>query len=501
MKLTHVVEIRQQQTQRIDPRQIQASEILAWTTSELEAAVEREMAENPALEAQDNNQGDALNAFSAALPLAAENSLSPVVPSRLSEMPDSYLRENAVSSLSSSSLSLVGAEGDNSDPLERVASHLSLRDHLRQQVGQVASGQTADLVRYLIECVDDRGYLLAETPEIAEQFRIAPAAVETAVTALQAMDPPGIGARDLRECLTLQLQYLEQADECHPLAPRILARCWEDLSARRVDRIAARLRVSLEAVQDALQFLQGALTPYPGSAFRPSGAGRASAGSPAVRPDLVFHRLEGGFRVELVRDFEAMLTVAPLWQKLAAQKPSASAAVTTGSGGSREEAMSRYIRDHVERAQGFLSGVSRRGQTLRRIAGCLVEIQQGFLETGNRAFLHPLTRQALAETLQLDESVISRAVADKWAQLPGGEVVPLDAFFGNAHAVRDALANLVAAENPRNPYSDDEIADLLTAQGFPLARRTVAKYRGLEKILPARLRRRAPETPLVSKAA
>jgi RNA polymerase sigma-54 factor len=92
-------------------------------------------------------------------------------------------------------------------------------------------------------------------------------------------------------------------------------------------------------------------------------------------------------------------------------------------------------------------------------------------------------------------------VAEKWAQLPGGEVVPLDAFFGNAHAVRDALAHLIASEDPASPYSDDEIADILTAQGFPLARRTVAKYRGLEKILPARLRKRETAPMVRPKAA
>jgi RNA polymerase sigma-54 factor len=199
-----------------------------------------------------------------------------------------------------------------------------------------------------------------------------------------------------------------------------------------------------------------------------------------VRPDLIFHRSEMGFTVELTRDYEASLSVAPLWQRLA-EKPD------TGA----DEAMRRYIRDHVERAQRFLSGVSRRGQTLRRIATLLTELQPGFLETGNRAFLRPLTRQTLAESLDLDESVVSRAVSDKWVQLPGGEVVALDAFFGNSHAIRDALAALIASENPGSPYSDDEIADLLSAQGFPLARRTVAKYRSLEKILPARLRRRS----------
>ena len=172
-----------------------------------------------------------------------------------------------------------------------------------------------------------------------------------------------------------------------------------------------------------------------------------------------------------------MIYVAPLWVRLA-------------EGESRDEAMRRYIKEHVERAQAFLTGVERRGKTLRAIARELVRCQSGFLETRNRAFLRPLTRQSLAEKLNLDESVISRAVADKWVMLPGGEVLPLDAFFGNSQAVREALVGLVNQENPQKPYSDDEIADLLTARGFPLARRTVAKYRGIERILPARLRKR-----------
>jgi RNA polymerase sigma-54 factor len=262
---------------------------------------------------------------------------------------------------------------------------------------------------------------------------------------------------------------------------RILRDCWDDLPARHEQRIASRLRATAEAVKEALRFIQTNFTPYPGSVFRPEGLlPRANPGSAAVRPDLVFHRSEAGFRVELTLDYDASLSVAPLWQRLA-EKPD------TGA----DEAMRRYIRDHVERAQRFLNGVSRRGQTLRRIAASLTELQAGYLETGNRAFLRPLTRQTLAESLELDESVVSRAVSDKWVQLPSGEVVPLDAFFGNSHAIRDALAALVAAENPVRPYSDEEIADILSARGFPLARRTVAKYRSLEKILPARLRRRS----------
>jgi RNA polymerase sigma-54 factor len=467
MRLTQTVEARQQQTQRIDPRQILASEILAWNIAELEAAVDRELAENPALEARDGET------FAPTVEAPA--------PSVAREAPPGLAAAPAVSPTPAGTVSSNLAPmviGDDDDPLERMASQQSLRDHLRQQAGQVPADVPGEVVRYLIENVDERGYLVADAREVAERFRVTRPDVEAAIQALQTMDPAGVGARDLRECLLLQAEFLDQAGEGNPLARRILQQCWEELVAHRTERIASRLKVHPKEVHHALAFLQRALTPYPGASFRPIGN---RGGAPPVRPDIVFHRTESGFLVELPRDFEHALLIAPLWKRLAEH----------GESGT-DEAMRRYIKDHVERAQTFLSGVERRGRTLRAIARELARHQMGFLETRDRAFLKPLTRQALAETLKLDESVISRAVADKWAQLPSGEVIPLDAFFGNSHAVREALAGLVATEDPQNPYSDDELADILTEQGFPLARRTVAKYRGLERILPARLRKRNP---------
>ena len=461
MRQTHSVEARQQQSQRIDPRQILASEILSWTTTELEAAVERELAENPALEARDEGdhwhprEGTGKDILSPALLLGAGTPAfdrAPVAP------PSVEWEE---------------------DPLDRIAQGRSLRDSLRDQVGQVADGIVAEVTRYLIEWVDERGYLAADLDEVADRFHVPPSCVEEGMGALQSMDPPGVGARDVRECLRIQIVALDQAGEAHPLARRIVFTCWEDLVAHREERIAGRLRAPVADVRAALCYLRTALSPYPGATFRGGAGARGVELVPPVRPDIIYHRTEAGFAVEIARDYDEALTVAPMWKHLSER------------GGVRaDESLRRYIREHVERAQIFLSGLTRRGRTLRLIAHTLAHIQQGFLETGNRAFLRPLTRQTLSEELELDESVISRAVAEKWAQLPGGEIVPLDAFFGNSHAVREALVALIEIENPQEPFSDDEIADRLIAGGFPLARRTVAKYRALEKILPARLRRR-----------
>lgn len=467
MRLSQTLEARQHQTQRIDPRQILASEILAWTTEELEAAIERELAENPALEAQENESFSALsNTQATAEPLSLTIAIG-------GKNDTATAAENTAPALQ-----VMGGGLDEEDPLDRVASNTTLREHLRSQVGQVKAGVPLELLRYLIENVDDRGYLIGDLDEMMERFRLTRTSLEEAVKALQSMDPAGVGARDLRECLLLQIDYLEQTGEGHALARRILTRCWDELVARREDRIASRLKVSPSEVSRAVRFLQQALSPYPGALFRPSDH-RAAASAPVVKPDILFLRTEAGIVVELARDFEQLVSVAPLWKRLA-----------DGSETHSDEAMRRYIRDHVDRAQSFMAGVSRRGRTLRAIAREIARVQQGYLETRNRAFLKPLTRQALAEKLKLDESVISRAVADKWAQLPSGEIIPLDAFFGNSQAVREALLNLISSESPSNPYSDDEIAAILTEQGFPLARRTVAKYRGIERILPARLRKR-----------
>lgn len=497
MRQSYALDTRQQQNQRIDPRQILASEILTWTAPELEAAIERELSENPALEVRENEtlpaalEGTGFGAAQSGGAGAAAPTVLSLVPGTAPPgEADHFNRESlsgaTTSSAGSSGTSTSGGGADNADdPMERVAASLTLHDHLRAQVGQVArNSREAFLVRDLIDCVDERGYLAADMDEIAADRATGRAEAEAAVIALQMMDPPGIGARDLHECLLLQATYLDQVGEGDPLAVPLLSRCWHELIARREAKIAQRLGAPLTDVQRALEFVQQRLTPYPGSAFRPGWgmgrSGRGGGGAPAVRPDIVFCRTEAGFAIEVPGDYAPHVMLAPLWQKLA-EKPESC----------KDDGMRRYVREHVERAEGFLHGLQRRGRTLRAIAQALAELQQGYIETGNRAFLRPLTRATLSERLALDESVISRAVADKFAQLPSGDVLPLDAFFGNAHAVRDALANLITGENPVNPYSDDEIADILTEQGFPLARRTVAKYRGLEKILPARLRRRA----------
>ncbi|MFY7951186.1 MAG: RNA polymerase factor sigma-54, partial [Armatimonadaceae bacterium] len=444
-----------------------------WNSEELEAAIERELAENPAL---DLREGESLHRDHsseltvATVSLASADSAEKSVPERILE---SRERKNEIP------LS-AAVDTPSSDPFDRMASGTSLREHLRRQIGPVLESHLDAcpvLLGFLIECVDERGWLEIDPVEVCEQFRLDRPRIESTVTALQSMDPPGVGARDLRESLLLQAEFLNGIDEGNPLAVRILQQFWDELSNQKLGRIATKLRLPQSEINDAVEFLRRALTPYPGASFR-SDSARNPELVASVRPDVIFRRTEAGYLVELARNYSEVLEVAELWQGLADGSTPA------------DEAMRRYVREHVDRAESLIHGISRRGRTLRLIARELARHQVGFLETRNRAFLKPLTRQQLSESLKLDESVVSRAVADKWAQLPSGEIVPLDAFFGNSQAIRESLLRLVQEEDPANPLSDDDLANELTELGFTVARRTVAKYRGVERILPARLRKR-----------
>ncbi|MFM7186263.1 MAG: RNA polymerase sigma-54 factor [Armatimonadota bacterium] len=459
MRLSSSIYQSQQQSQRIDPRQILASEIMSWSDRELEGAIERELAENPALEARDHN--GLFGTYGSTVGGTGQTS---------------SLKESGPRTLQLSALQ--DADGID-DPFDRVAGQVSLSEHLRSQLPDIKAMYpdiNLHALLYLIDNIDDRGYLDTDIADVVMSTKCDYEDANEALEALQQMDPPGIGARDLQESLILQTKHLIADGQGSQLALKILQDHWLDFTSNREQRICTRMRISPQLYAKGVEFIRKALVPYPASGFRPD-HGRAES-APAVKPDIVFIRTEAGIQVELARDFEKDIQVSGEWVSM------------HQSNELKDDASKRYVRDHVERAKAFMTGVARRGKTLKAIAILLAEEQHGFLETQNRTFLRPLTRQSLSQALELDESVISRAVADKWAQLPSGDLMPMESFFGNSEAVREALLNLLASEDPNAPYSDEDIAAILTEQGFPLARRTVAKYRSIERILPARLRKR-----------
>ena len=331
----------------------------------------------------------------------------------------------------------------------------------------------------LVNHLDPDGYLRESLVEIAFAHHRAVPDAERVLRLLQTLDTPGVGARDLQECLRLQAERLCDAHPAAPLLVRILTDGWDLLCARKTEALAKRLKADAAAVGDALRLLRKRLHPSPCAALPDP----ASPWNPAARaqPDVFFYIEERRIEVDVPDPASARLRIDGEYGRLSRYFES------NGRGASPEAA---HVREAVSRARMLLEGLTRRRRTLLRIAERLATEQEGFLRRGP-LHLKPLTRRQMAEALEMHESTVSRAVAGKWAQLPSGESVPLDRFFQAADSPKEMLRDLIAAENPASPLSDSDLMRVMEAQGHVLARRTVAKYREALGIPSVDLRRRA----------
>jgi RNA polymerase sigma-54 factor len=361
-------------------------------------------------------------------------------------------------------------DGDARDSLaERVAEPETLHDHLRWQL-QFSHLSPRDLRigLALVDAIDDDGYLREATDAIAAALRpdiVADAdEVQAVLRQVQRLDPPGVGARDLGECLALQLQALPDGTPGRELALRVADGRIERLQKAGIPGLAAELGVAAEAMEVAVALLRG-LDP------RPGGQVGAIPVEAYVIPDCVVWRERGVWRVALDRGHLPRLSIHRGYE---------------GMIGAASPADANYLRGRLQEARWLLKNLQARGETLLRVVGCLVRQQSGFLEFGDQA-LRPLTLREVASELGVHESTVSRAVGRKFVRTPRG-TLPLRAFFASgidtgaggeasSTAIQSMIRRLVEAEDPRRPLSDARLADALKAAGVPVARRTVAKYR------------------------
>lgn len=378
------------------------------------------------------------------------------------------------------------------DPVLLAAAPVSLSEqllsHLRATATTPVDGYIAE---FLVNSLDEQGYLRLNVDEACAVLRVSEQKIEDEIKRLQACEPPGIGARNLHECLLLQLDHLRETGEKEALdlvAEAMIRSQWELFVQRRYPQIARRLGVPVERVEQAVVFVQQRLTPHPASQFRQPFVHRPDSQSEPIRPDVIITRTATGFKVELSGLDQMNLQVSPYYRNLYDSIRSRRRANGQRNGAVNRE-LQKHVVDYVERADLFLKNIQRRQWTIQRIASAVVEQQQGFLETGRRAFIRPLTRTQLAAQLGMHESTISRALLHKFVQLPSQEVVSFDVFFGSGSGAKDAVADLVANESPTAPLSDQAIMNALRDRGFAVARRTVVKYREELRIPASYLRR------------
>lgn len=439
-------------TLHVRPQMIVSGRVLQMSAAELETAIEAELQENPALERVD--EGDEPSEDEILQALATLD--------RRRDRDD----HEAIRSL---------PESEGFDWTDLAAAEECLGDHLMAQLEGKLPTNLWHAAEYAVGHLDDRGYLDLEPEQLALELSLGLDDAQSVLDALRSCEPAGIGAQGLRDALSLQVARFDHEDA--RVARVILRRYWDDFVAGRLDRIARGLKLQSGDVDAAKAFIR-TLRPYPAEGFsteyRP---GRRAFASHAVA-DLRFFRSERGWQIETLHQGLPVLQVSRFYQA----RPGAIKR-------SRDER--RHVRHFTERAERFLNAIQQRHETLRRIGEALLDLQSGFIQTGDYRFLKPLTRQAVADHLGVHESTISRATKGKFVQIENGEVVAFEVFFKPALRVQKIIEEMVAHEDPNQPLTDDQIADRLREQGIEVARRTVNKYRNKGRNLSSHARRSA----------
>lgn len=364
------------------------------------------------------------------------------------------------------------ASGDQ--PFQDIAAPESLAAHVLQQLAsELETEHDRRLAAYILGSLDDDGFLNDPQVYIAQATRSTLAQVSNICALIATADPVGLATSGPREALQVQLGHIAPKDERVVLARRILDEAFSELARREYDKIAKQIGASKRAVKQAATFIHVNLNPFPARANWGSGHSTPRADANVYQtPDIMISKNpldpDGALIVEIFSPFSGWLRVNPLFRDAL---------------GKSEDA--EQWGHQLESANLFVKCIQQRNNTMRRLMAVLVRRQRRFILDGPR-YLTPMTRAEIAREIGVHESTISRAVAHKSVALPNGRIIPLAKFFDRSLSVRDLIKEIVAGE--AKPLTDDEIAALLSREGIKIARRTVAKYRAIEGILPARLR-------------
>ncbi len=451
----------------VAPRLIAANGIIQLSAIELEQAIVRELDENPALELVERPNcplcGGPLQfgACPRCLGSAAAAAHDPVSPG------------GSAAPLADS----ASASEDEQDPLWSVAAPSTLPERLLAQLRLLLDTSEHEIALYVVGNLNEHGYFDATIEELAETLHVEANRVQFVLTELQKLEPAGIGARNITECLLIQVQHLIDQGIAPPPATRaMIEHHLEDLGQQHFERIRRALNITREEVEETFLFIRANLHPHPAHHYYVQISDPPPASAPVV-PSVLIHRSTSvdGYEVEVVESQRFMLRVNPLYRQLR-QQPQLAA-----TPGERE-----HVAHYLERARLFMSHLQRRYLLLRKVAVFLVNYQRDFLDHGP-LHLRPLTQAAVAQEIGVHVSTISRATNGKYAQLPSREVIPLNRFFAAEQRVQELIRQLIAHETM--PCSDEQLARLLHEQhGITLSRQMVANYRAELGIPAARQR-------------
>lgn len=463
MTLQQKLFLKLQQKMVLTPALQQAIRLLQLTRMELLSEVNQELEINPVLEEASTAEEKVSEEPSAALEGDTKET-DPLDGFKDKIDVESYFQDYIETRMKYRGVHQEAA-GERAEPEQYVPEVETLADHLDWQVGlSDLEGADRKIAESIIGNLREDGYLAMDVQEIAKELSVGTEAVDRVLARVQLMDPVGVAARNLRECLRVQLLAQGNPD---PLALDIVDNHLDLLEKKGIEALAAELGVSGDRADEAIRLIK-ALDPNPGLIYnRPY--------NPMVVPEVFVDKDGDSYRVHLNEDGMPKLRISMRYRSMA----------ENDSGDTSDEALV-YLRDKLRSALWFLKSIEERQKTIYKVSKEMVECQREFLDKGP-AYMKPLILRDVAERVGVHESTVSRVVSNKYIQTPRG-VLPMKYFFNtgistmdgpdvSSMKVKDLVKRIVEAEDPERPLSDQRIAELLRREGILLARRTVAKYR------------------------
>ncbi len=467
---------------KMSPKQMQLMRLLQVPSAELVTSIREEMENNPALEEVSDEEHD-----------SGADETNESNENGGDDILEDYFNEDEVDSYKERS---VQQEDKYRRPAVEQASfqeqvlqqfRLLNIDSLQRTIGEVIIGN-----------LDDDGYLSRSVEAIvndlafSQNISVSQSQVEDVLKIIQTLEPSGIGARSLRECLQIQLQRQDMFDEnisdqTIALAQKIVSSDarFDEFTSRKYDLLIKRFKVSPDEFKDAILYITR-LNPKPGGGAETN----TRALNPVVIPDFTINVFENEITVSLNNDYVPDLRVNPAYQQMLGEYSSKDR--------TDKNAVS-FIKQKIENARSFIELIKERQNTLLSVMHSIVNLQRAYFLTGERSQLKPMILKDIAEITKLDISTVSRITSNKYAQTPYG-IILLKEFFSQALQnedgndvssieVKDALKKIIEAENSQKPFTDDALVSEMKKNGYTISRRTITKYRELLGIPVARLRR------------
>jgi RNA polymerase sigma-54 factor len=443
---------------------IQAMQVLQLPLIELKDQVESELQENVFLERQDD----------------ADRAASSTGEGESSQQPDAY--EDRLQREFTAEIDQLESRAEpswrqrgsayNADDEDKKFEALqntpgrtvSLAEYLMTQVRTQESDQELiAVIEHVVFSLDEDGRLSETIESIAAQLSVPLPLAEEAIEVVRDLEPIGVGARDLRDCLLMQLDHMQFV---RPLTRRIVENHLDDLAMNKLPKISKESGASIDDIKQSWEFLRFSCKPHPGSEFD---AGQTAG----VSPDVVIDEVDGKFEVKSQRGSLPDLAISPVYRNLLQEARN-------------DPKVYDYLRRKIEAAKWFIEAVHQRQNTIERVATEVVRRQEGFLRHGVQQ-LKPMKMQDIADAVGVHISTISRATSGKYIQTPQG-IFDMKRFFSSGtmsddgamvsqQAVKDTLRQIVDAEDKDTPFSDDQLVEALGERGVHIARRTVTKYR------------------------